>query len=42
MSIAGVDLDAFTTGLGLGFLVAFAAWVPLAALSIVRRLMSID
>jgi hypothetical protein len=38
----GVDVAAFLSGLALGLLVVFAAWVPLAGLGLLRRLLGMS
>jgi len=40
--VPGVDIDAFTAGLAGGLLVVFVAWLPLAALGLLRRLLGMS
>lgn len=40
MIAPGVDVDGFTAGLAVAAVAVFAAWMPLAAISLVRRLMA--
>jgi|tagenome__1003787_1003787.scaffolds.fasta_scaffold20975602_4 hypothetical protein len=42
MLAPGVDADAFLAGLGLGLGVLFAAWVPLASIGLLRRLLGMS
>lgn len=42
MLVPGVDADAFATGLGMGLLLVFATWVPLAGVGLLRRLLGMS
>jgi hypothetical protein len=40
MTVPGVDLDGFTAGLALAAIAVFVAWLPLASIALVRRLLA--
>ncbi|HEX6472870.1 MAG TPA: hypothetical protein VF069_27525 [Streptosporangiaceae bacterium] len=40
--VPGIDASAFWAGVALGFLIPWVAWMPLAAIALVRRLFSIE
>jgi hypothetical protein len=42
MLVPGVDPDAFLTGLGFGLAIVFMAWVPLAGIGLIRRLLGMS